>query len=123
MNILLVEDSRDLVELFSKAIHREGWQVTAAASVSEALAALEQQTFDLVLSDIGLPGQSGIDFIRTVRESEKSGQRITTIAVTAYDDLELDAVACGFDAHIRKPVSPADLIQYVKNSVAFQKMV
>ena len=123
MNILLVEDSKDLVDLYAKAIRHEGWSVTTAESASQGLAALAREPFDLVLSDIGLPGQSGIDFIRTVRESEKPGQRIMTIAVTAYDDLELDAVACGFDAHIRKPVTPTELIQYMKNSVAFQKLV
>lgn len=114
MNVLLLEDSQDLIDLYSKALSSQGWSVTAVTNVTEGFAEIENNEFDLVLSDIGLPGQSGIDFIKTVRESEKPGQRIKIAAVTAYDDLELDSKGSGFDAHIRKPVSAQQLVEFVR---------
>jgi CheY-like chemotaxis protein len=87
--------------------------VTAAASAREAMEAMRRATPDLLVCDIGLPGEDGLELIRKIRalEADKGG-RTPALALTAYSDRthRETAQAAGFDRQVSKPVVPSELV-------------
>lgn len=122
MHVLLVEDSKDLTTLFSRRFASEGWLTTAVESVPDALHELESDDFDVIVSDIGLPGLSGIDLIKTIRKNEDSKLRTMSVAVSAFSESEVDPIGNGFDAYIQKPVTPTELVARLKNVIGEAKV-
>ena len=103
--ILVVDDDDDGRLLLAKILDRSGGTVTAVRSFAEALAELERDAPDVLVSDIGMPGADGYALIRQVRASEKL-KGLPAIALTAYasrKDRE-HALDAGFDEHVTKPV-------------------
>jgi CheY-like chemotaxis protein len=86
--------------------------VTAFATTAEALIALEAERPDVLVSDIGMPGEDGYSFIRRVRAlGPDRGGQVPAAALTAYvkgEDGER-VLSAGFQVHLPKPVQPADL--------------
>jgi CheY-like chemotaxis protein/anti-sigma regulatory factor (Ser/Thr protein kinase) len=107
LSILLVEDHADTAEVMSQLIRGLGHTVSVAGSVAEALAFANAGTFDLVVSDIGLPDGTGLDFIRVFRERSK----VPAVALTGFgtDEDVRRCLAAGFTAHLTKPVNFAQL--------------
>lgn len=104
MRFLLVDDNLDALEMLADHLRMEGCRVHAAPTGEAALAFLEDTTVDAAIFDIGLPGMSGYELARRVRDSAQ-GDRITLIALTGYGQ-EADkrhAAEAGFDAHYSKP--------------------
>jgi len=101
--ILLVEDHTDTANAMSRLLRGLGHDVTIADSVSAAMQALPQGSFNLLLSDIGLPDGTGMDLIRQIRKSS----RIPAIALTGFgmEDDVADCKAAGFDEHLTKPIN------------------
>jgi len=103
-------------------LSQAGAHVTAAGSVAEALAEFQARIkanapFEMVLSDLGMPGRHGFDLIRAIRDVEQTRRltRVTAIALSAYAR-EVDrqtSVEAGFDAHVAKPIEPADLVETI----------
>jgi DNA-binding response OmpR family regulator len=110
MRVLLVEDSKDLMTLFARKLSSAGWMVRGAETVDGALTELDNDSFDMIVSDIGLPDRSGLELIREVREREGASGKTLSVAVTTYEPDEIDSIASGFDVHITKPVTPAQLL-------------
>lgn len=114
MNILLAEDNTVNQVLAIRLLEKRGHSVTLAANGKEALAALERQSFDLVLMDVQMPGMDGFAATAAIREKEKSsGVRIPIIAMTAHAmvgdrDRCLEA---GMDDYISKPIRAQELIK------------
>jgi CheY-like chemotaxis protein len=108
-----VEDDADSRGLLVLVFERSGAKVTAAASAGEAMEAIRRATPDLLVCDIGLPGEDGLELIRKVRtlEAERGG-RIPALALTAYagPTHRQSALAAGFDRQASKPVVPAELV-------------
>jgi signal transduction histidine kinase len=107
LRLLLVEDHPASLHVLNLMLCRSGHQVTTANSVSTASLAARDQTFDAVISDVGLPDGTGHDLMRHLR----SEYGLKGIALTGYgteDDLRNSADA-GFVAHLTKPVSIARL--------------
>ena len=103
LRVLLVEDHADTRVMLARLLTSFGCVVTAASTVKEAVEAAERQTFDLLLSDIGLPDGSGMDVMRHTA----SKQQLKGIALSGYgqeDDLRRSREA-GFATHLIKPVS------------------
>lgn len=103
--ILVVDDDDDGRLLLTKLLDRSGGTVTAVRSFAEAIAELEREAPDVLVSDIGMPGADGYALIRQVRSSEKL-RGLPAIALTAYasrKDRE-HALNEGFDDHVTKPV-------------------
>jgi CheY-like chemotaxis protein/anti-sigma regulatory factor (Ser/Thr protein kinase) len=116
VHVLLVEDEPDVRELVVAVLERCGVRVTIASSVAEALEALRRDKPDLLLSDIGLPGEDGYSLIRKVRAlPPHEGGRIPAVAMTAYARLEdrTRALLAGFQLHVPKPVAPEELLAVV----------
>lgn len=116
--VLVVDDLAEGRELFQVMLESAGARVRAAASVPDALRQLAAQRPDVIVSDIGLPGQSGYDLIHHVRASEDEAlRRLPAIALTAYAS-DTDRKACleaGFDAHVAKPVDHEHLVGLLRS--------
>jgi CheY-like chemotaxis protein len=116
LKILVVDDESDARALVKRILEECGAVVTEAGSANEALHHVEGGTFDLIVSDIGMPGQDGYSLIRRIRKLGKDkGGDIPAIALTAYARTEdrVQAVAAGFLMHVAKPVEPIELITMV----------
>ncbi len=111
--IVVVEDEADTRDLLVLALQQCGGEVQAFGSVGEALAWFDRGTVDVLVSDIGVPGEDGYALIRKLRERpEELGGKVPAVALTAYaraEDRER-ALAAGYQSHLAKPVDPAELI-------------
>ena len=107
--ILLVEDHADAREALQALLELDGYAVVTAAEGLAALDIARTKHPDIALIDIGLPGLDGYEVARRLRAA--GGRRPLLVALTGYSQPQdrRDAEAAGFDAHLVKPVDPADL--------------
>lgn len=115
LQVLVVDDEVDVREFITAVLESHGITVTAVATATAALEALEQFHPDVLMSDIRMPHEDGYSLIRKVRELEaKQGWHIPAAAVTAYltEDRE-KALSAGFEAHLHKLAQPSQLIEMV----------
>jgi two-component system CheB/CheR fusion protein len=122
VRVLVVDDEADIRQLFTISLEQYEVEVTAVESASVALSTLmaNPNGYDVLLSDIGLPGQDGYDLIRQVRSLDaEAGGQIPAAALTAYagDAEQTESLAAGFQMHIAKPVEPEQLL-YIVASLA-----
>ncbi|MDQ3473614.1 MAG: response regulator, partial [Acidobacteriota bacterium] len=113
LKILIVDDEPDTRDMLKAGLSRCGAEVVAAASAGEAFAALGADHPGLLISDIGMPGEDGYEFIRRLRKlPAKEGGRIPAIALTAYARVEdrMNALRAGYQMHVPKPVDLAELV-------------
>jgi signal transduction histidine kinase/ActR/RegA family two-component response regulator len=112
VRVLVVEDDPDTRELLRRLLVSSKAVVETASSSAEALALLERMTPDVLVSDIGLPGEDGYALMRKLRarETEKGGA-IPALALTALARQEdrRRALLAGFQLHLVKPIEPAEL--------------
>jgi CheY-like chemotaxis protein len=112
LRVLVVDDVGDSRELMSAILAQGGAEVTVAATVQAALDALDQASFDVLISDIALPDGDGYALMRTIRARDAArGGRIPALALTAYARTEDrdQAIAAGYDRHAAKLIEPAEL--------------
>ena len=113
LEVLLVEDDEDTRAALSIALGRRTC-VRAVSSVREALEAYREKVPDLLISDIGMPGEDGYALIRAIRDLEEGrAHRTLALAMTGFagrEDHEM-ALRAGFDDHVAKPVDLAALIE------------
>ncbi|PYS73112.1 MAG: hypothetical protein DMF73_06580, partial [Acidobacteria bacterium] len=113
LRILVVEDEPDARELLTLTLRVSGAEVHAVDSAHQALLDLQSFRPDVLLSDIGLPIESGYDLIQKIRALPSDFSKIPAVALTAFAS-EKDrqrALAFGFQMHLAKPVEVAALIQ------------
>jgi PAS domain S-box-containing protein len=116
LRVLLVEDEQDTRELVKAILERCGAEVTAVASVDEALTSIERRKADVLISDIGMPGGNGYELIRKIRALEpEGGARVRAVALTAYAGPKdrRRALLAGFQVHLAKPIEPDELLAVV----------
>jgi CheY-like chemotaxis protein len=116
LRVLVVDDEPDARELIAQVLTGCGAEVVAVESASEALAEMERQRFDVLVSDIGMPLMDGYALIEKVRQlPEERGGRIPAAALTAYAGVEdrVRVLSAGYQFHIPKPVEPAELTTVV----------
>jgi PAS domain S-box-containing protein len=116
VRVLVVEDDADARELLALTLEVSGAEVNAVESVQEALRNLELFKPDVLLSDIGMPVESGYDLIRQVRLLSGESRDIPAVALTAFatdKDRQL-ALAAGFQIHLAKPVEPNALVKAIE---------
>jgi len=112
VRVLVVDDEPDMRDLVTAILEQQGAAVRGALSASEALRALDQFAPDVLLCDIGMPGEDGYALIREIRAREADGGRhLAAVALTAYARPEdrTRALVAGFHAHLAKPVQPEEL--------------
>ena len=98
---LVIDDEADALELIQRVLENQGARVTTVRSGEEALQRLETETPDVLISDIGMPGMDGYQFLRLMRAAERTGQRIPALALTAFarPDDRKHAILAGYQAH------------------------
>jgi|GEM_PF-350981 len=119
VRILLVEDEPDARELIALVLRGSGAHVEAVDTVGDALQRLPLFIPDVLLSDIGLPLESGYDLIRQVRALSSEINQVPAIALTAFateSDRKM-SLSAGFQAHLAKPVEPSDLVKTIKGLI------
>ena len=111
---LVVDDHRDSVHLLIAALEPFGAAVIAAGSAPEARELLRATDVDVVVCDLELPGENGLEFIRWVRSRSSTGD-VPAIAVTFFPERfgVREARAAGFDVYLRKPIDPTDIVGVV----------
>lgn len=126
VRILVVDDEADAREFITRVLEQCKARVLAVASVGEALDALHLRRPDVLVSDIGMPGEDGYALIRQVRSLEaKHGGRVPAVALTACAVSEdwTRALSAGYQMHIPKPVDPAQLAAVVSSLAGRAKKV
>jgi PAS domain S-box-containing protein len=121
LRVLVIDDEEDARELLTIALTQSGAEVRTAATARAALDILDQWKPNILVSDIGMPGEDGYDLIRTVRALEsESGGTIPALALTGYASAEDAARArvAGYGTHMAKPVAPGDLVVAVASLIA-----
>jgi signal transduction histidine kinase/CheY-like chemotaxis protein len=116
VRVLVVEDEPDTLDLVATILRERGAEVQAVESVAQARAALDRRPPDVLLSDLGLPGEDGFALIREVRlRPPERGGNVPAAALSAYarEQDKHRALQAGFQDHVIKPVQPADLVELV----------
>jgi len=118
IRVLIVEDDDDTRGLVERLFHRAGFDCREAADVASAMEILKGFWPDVIVSDLGMPGEDGFSFVRRVRNLEM-GQFLPVIALTAFgsEHVRRRTQLTGFDRHITKPADPAELVQAVRDLV------
>lgn len=114
--LLIVEDEETLCESLKRVLSKEGYHVDTVMSAEAALELIRQGYYDLIISDIILPGISGIDLLKIVKD--KTPEQIIVV-MTAYASLEtaVDSLRAGAYDYVVKPVMHEEIKQVVKNAL------
>ena len=107
-SVLLIEDDPDQAMLVSDFLTRRGLRLRSACDAEQGLLLLEEESPDLILCDINLPGISGIEFLATVRPRHP---QVAMLMMTAFSSIEqaIECIRLGADDYITKPLHLADL--------------
>ncbi len=113
--LLIIEDEPDLRGYLSKLFTKDGYAVEAMGDAETALTFLESNAPDMVVTDVMLPGQSGLEMLGTLRQDERNA-RLPVVVLTARTDPEaaLEAFAHGADDFVVKPFNSAELLARVR---------
>jgi DNA-binding response OmpR family regulator len=115
MTILIAEDDRDIAELIARYVEKAGWTPRILESGDAALASARQNPVDLAILDVMLPGMSGLDVCRALR-NDPATARLPIIMLTARAD-EADRIVgldIGADDYVAKPFSPSELVARIR---------
>jgi DNA-binding response OmpR family regulator len=117
--ILVADDDRDIRDLVTFKLSQAGFRVQVVGDGTAALAAIEEDPPDLAVLDVMMPGLSGIDVLRKMRDAERT-RGVRVILLTARSrDADVDAgFATGADDYIIKPFSPRELLHRVNSVLA-----
>jgi PAS domain S-box-containing protein len=114
LRVLVVDDDPDARDLVAEVLRRSGGVVVTAASTAEALATIGADRPQILVADIGMPGEDGYVLVRRLRQlDDRELASIPALALTAYAQAtDRDrALAAGFQAYIAKPVDPVALVR------------
>ena len=121
LHVLVAEDNMINQRYAVSVLENEGYSTVVVGNGREALAAMERETFDLVLMDLHMPDMDGFEATSSIRARERFlGRRIPIVAVTAHamiGDRE-KCLAAGMDAYVSKPIRRSELLKVITNLVA-----
>jgi DNA-binding NtrC family response regulator len=114
--LLVVDDSKDTLEMLQRNLSAEGYEVFAAPGVAEAIKILEGTSVDLVITDLKMPKISGMDLVRYVRENLKETY---VMMITGYATVEgaVEAVKTGAEEYLTKPFTDKELFTAVRKAL------
>jgi DNA-binding NtrC family response regulator len=115
-NILIVEDEETLRESIKRIFSNEGYTVDGAESAEKGLALLEANAYDVILTDIILPGMDGIEMLTRVRE-QLPGQIFIVVTAYASLDTSVKALRAGAYDYVMKPIIHEEIKQIVRNAL------
>src|SRR5271165_4498009 len=119
-SILVIDDEAGIRESLEVLLTLEGYQVRMAADGPQGLRILELENFDLVLLDLALPGQSGLELLPQIKERQP---QLPVIMITAYGTVEnvVDAIRAGAENFVQKPWDNEKLLADIRSAVARHK--
>lgn len=116
IRVIVVDDDPDGLDLLRHVLAEQGAEAATAGNADEALTKFAQSPPDVLISDIGMPGVDGYEFLKRVRALEQpSGERVPAIALTAFARSQdrTRVLNAGFLVHLAKPVQPSELVATV----------
>ena len=118
--ILLVDDDKEFVNLFTSIIESEGYIVEVAFSGQQALDKFKKSAFDLLILDIKLPDMNGDKVAKKVRDKDKN---IVIIIITGFPELQDSITALDIGIHdiLLKPISSSEILRSIKEAFNFLK--
>ena len=119
--ILVIDDDREMIRLLKKVLEREGYIVETAVNGVQGLLLVREKTYDLVITDLKMPGMSGLELMQRVR-SILPDQKI--ILITAYSDVNnyIHAMGSGAFEFMNKPIKMRDLKVVVHKAFKNEKI-
>lgn len=115
--VLFIEDDADTRELVSFVLRRENYEVVLAADSKEALSAAGEMSFELYLIDNWLPGESGVDLCRRLRQFDRRTP-ILFYSGAAYEQDKRAAFAAGAQGYLTKPMELGELVDEVSHLIS-----
>ena len=114
-SILVVDDVTDVTEMIALFLKHAGYDVMTANEPKTALEIAAEKTFDLVISDIGMPDMNGYELAASLRgrADYRATPLIAVTGYTEYDDRRR-SLRAGFDAHLTKPINPPQLLKLIE---------
>lgn len=121
MRVLIIDDEEVLRDVLDTMLRREGFENVLAATGEEGLARLDEEEVDLVILDMMLPGMSGMETLRSIKESHKS---LPVIIITAYSSIDgaIEAMKQGAYHYIPKPFKNEEVILTVNKALEQRKL-
>ena len=112
-HLLIVDDDRRIRDLLSRFLAGEGYRVTTAESVAYARAKLGGLSFDLLILDVMMPGETGVELAKSIR----SGSPVPIVMLTARHETEyrIEGLSAGADDYLAKPFEPRELSLRISN--------
>ena len=107
--VLIAEDDRELRQLFSRVLVKNGYSVVGVSDGEEALSEIEDQFFDIIISDIMMPRMDGYDLVRALRESGNNTPVLMITAKDAFDDMQV-GFSSGSDDYMIKPINVNEMV-------------
>jgi signal transduction histidine kinase/CheY-like chemotaxis protein len=120
IKVLLVDDADDTLDVLQEILQHSGAIIMSASNAGTALALLEREQPDVIVSDIGMPDVDGFELMRRIRSRAASaGGAIPAIALTAFTrkDDRNKALQAGFNDYLAKPVEPGSLVAQIAQAV------
>ncbi len=114
--VLVVDDDLRLRELLGRFLNDYSYRVQTAASAAQARAHLASQMFDIVILDIMMPKETGIEFLASLRSAQSLYKQLPVILLTAQDGLDekIKGLMSGADDYLTKPFEPKELIARIE---------
>jgi len=114
--LLVVEDDDDIRALFSATLHRAGYHPRVASSGQQALDQADELVPDLVISDVSMPGLSGLDVCRTLKSQPRTAATVVLLISALSTEQDREAgLRAGADDYLTKPIRPAVLLERVRS--------
>ena len=107
--VLVVEDDRDLRQLFARVLQRSGYETLEAGDGQQALEVLEREYVDVIISDIMMPVMDGYELVRSLREADMNMPVLMITAKDAFDDMRRGFLS-GTDDYMIKPVNVNEMV-------------
>ncbi len=120
--ILLVDDDRIIVDSLGEFLRLEGYEVDGACGVDEAVAALDEKSYHLVITDVNMPRADGFELLRTLHDR---WPEIVSIVITGYGTIEsaVEAIKMGAYDYLTKPLSDDEIRLVVQRAIQQQSLI
>jgi two-component system NtrC family response regulator len=120
--ILVIDDEEAMCETLETILAFEDYDVTTSGDAREGLKIVERDTVNLIISDVRLPGMSGIEFLTAIKAGHPS---IPVVMISAYGDMKsaVDAMKRGAFDYLAKPFQPEELLVTVKKALDYENLM
>lgn len=120
--VLVVDDERYVREIIRRWLERVGYECTCAESVATASEILQHQSFEIVTSDISMPGRSGIELLRLIKEKHPE-TAVLMLTANADTRLAIQALTLGAYGYLLKPIEQEELLCQIERALEHRRLV